>query len=304
MHNASHEYFKLPVDQKMECYMGNAKQAFRGYTPLLGSHQTTEIEENPAGNLSEAFDIGYELEGDKQAKPGDVLPEDTASMYGGNIWPKEEYLPGFRSTYNEYFGEVMDLGRNLLRVFALALSLPESYFDEMVTYPGSLSRLMYYPPQRVSSEAHQGINPHTDYECFTILSQDSVPGLQVLNANNQWIAATPIKGTFVVNIGDTLKFWTNGKFKSTIHRAINLTGKERYSVPFFFGVNYDAVIKPLDTCIDEGESNIHEPVTAGEYVKKALSTTYVKQGDEVPDLAAAAKMVEIPAPQMIAIPAA
>ncbi|OIW23411.1 1-aminocyclopropane-1-carboxylate oxidase [Coniochaeta ligniaria NRRL 30616] len=283
IHDAAHKYFKLPLETKMESYMGESKN-FRGYTPLLGGHQSTDVEEKPSGNLSEAFDIGYELAGDRQAKPTDVLSTDDAGMYGQNIWPREEALPGFKATFLDYYGQILDLGRDMLRIFALALDLPEDHFDNVVKHPGSLSRLMFYPPQAVGMDEHEGISPHTDYECFTILSQDTVPALQVLNKSNQWIVAKPMKNHFVVNIGDFFSFWTNGIFKSTIHRATNLTGEQRYSVPFFFGVDYDATVSVIESCVSEGNPLKYPgPVKAGEYVRKQLSTTYVAPGDKVQD---------------------
>lgn len=111
--------------------------------------------------MSEAFDIGYELAGDRQAKIDDVLPSDDAGLYGSNIWPRDEVLPGFKATFLDYYGQILDLGRDLLRVFALALALPEDHFDGVVKHPGSLSRLMFYPPQKVGMDEHEGITPHT-----------------------------------------------------------------------------------------------------------------------------------------------
>lgn len=82
-------------------------------------------------------------------------------MYGSNIWPREEVLPGFRATFLDYYGQILDLGRDMLRIFALALDLPEDHFDNVVKHPGSLSRLMFYPPQAVGMDEHEGIAPHT-----------------------------------------------------------------------------------------------------------------------------------------------
>lgn len=142
---------------------------------------------------------------------------------------------------------------------------------------------MTFRPQLWPVYASVLIRPQ-DYECFTILSQDTVPALQVLNKSGQWIVAKPMKNHFVVNIGDFFSFWygshippgirnpsnlsndrTNGIFKSTIHRATNLTGQERYSVPFFFGVDYDATVSVIESCVSEGNPLKYPgPVKAGE----------------------------------------
>jgi len=69
---------------------------------------------------------------------------------------------------------------------------------------------------------------------ITLNLTDDNPGLQVKVDDEKWINIPPRKGTFVVNIGDMFERWTNGIFKSTVHRVITLKGaNERYSVPFF-----------------------------------------------------------------------
>ena len=139
-----------------------------------------------------------------------------------------------------------------------------------------LERLLHYPPQAANDPEALGIGAHTDIECFTILCQGSVPALQILNSNGEWIQAPPIPGTFVVNIGDMLARWTNDKFISTVHRVWNITGKERYSIPFFFGANYDAVISTLESCLTEGQTK-YEPVLAGDYVYRRLAASRIEK---------------------------
>jgi isopenicillin N synthase-like dioxygenase len=97
----------------------------------------------------------------------------------------------------------------------------------------------------------------------------------VLNANNEWIHATPIKGTLVVNIGDCLMRWTNDTFVSTVHRAINISGKERFSIPVFWGADYDARIKPLESCISANRPPLYEEIGVQEYIRWRSQKTYV-----------------------------
>lgn len=77
---------------------------------------------------------------------------------------------------------------------------------------------------------------------FTILNQDMVGGLEILNKNGIYVPAKPIRGTFVVNIGDFLQRISNDVFVSTVHRVRNTTGLERYSIPFFLSFNVDAEV--------------------------------------------------------------
>lgn len=127
--------------------------------------------------------------------------------------------------------------------------------------------------------------------------------LQVLNAAGDWIQASPKPGTFVVNIGDQLQRITSmscfclssptveklgsdvrsldGVFKSTVHRAINRTGQDRMSMPFFFGLDYDAMLETLPSCITADRPAKYEPITAGAYVEKRMKETYVRPAEEV-----------------------
>jgi isopenicillin N synthase-like dioxygenase len=170
---------------------------------------------------------------------------------------------------------MMTLGRKLFAAFALALGLAEDYFEPMITAPTRAQRIVYYPSQNgVIDEDQIGIGAHSDYECFTILAQHEVPALQVLNTAGEWIAAPPIPGTFVVNIGDQMARWSNDLFASTIHRAINTTGRARYSIPFFLGTNYDTLIDALPGCITPERPRKYAPVIAGDYVQSRFDATY------------------------------
>lgn len=197
-------------------------------------------------------------------------------MSGPNVWPN---LPGFRESIADYYGAVLSLARQLIRLFAEVLKLPSDFFDGLVSMPGAMGRLIHYPPQPASDPNALGIGAHTDIECFTILCQGDVPALQILNVQGQWVQAPPIPGTFVVNIGDMLARWTNDKFISTVHRVWNVTGKERYSIPFFFGINYDVTIKTLESCLADGQKSKYEPVLAGDYVWQRLSASRLPKKD-------------------------
>jgi len=194
-------------------------------------------------------------------------------MTGQNVWP--EGLPGFRSSVLAYYHAVIRLGQALFPLFALALDLPESFFDDKTTKPAAIMRLLHYPPQPAKPlDRVLGIGAHTDYECFTILWQDEVGALQVMNTAGKWIDAVPIEGTLVLNLGDQFARWTNDVFKSTVHRAINKSGRERYSIPLFFGTDYNVKLEPLPSCVSEDNPPKYEVITAGDYVKSRLEATY------------------------------
>ncbi|KAK6331294.1 hypothetical protein TWF730_004381 [Orbilia blumenaviensis] len=255
---AGKDFFELSLEEKMKIYIKDSEN-FKGYTPLLGENT------DPAGrgDLHEGFDVGY-----------DYASEGDSKMEGVNRWP--EALPTIKEPVTAYFNEMVKLGKKLFQLFALSLDLEEEYFDTMVSGKGGIMRLLHYPPQTDENldMTQLGIGAHSDYECFTILAQDDVSALQVLNKTGEWVAATPMKGTFVVNVGDSMARWTNDMYLSTIHRAINRTGVRRYSVPFFFGVDYETTIEVLESCVSEGRPPKYKPINAGDYIKQRLNETY------------------------------
>ncbi|KAF2467847.1 Clavaminate synthase-like protein [Lindgomyces ingoldianus] len=263
----------LPQCKKEELHIRLSKLGYGwepgNYTSLAGDLETKE-----------AFNFGYEQGLDVTG--GDGMYRNLDGSVGcGNVWPKEEDLPGFYEGVREYYGQVLQLARHLFRLFALSLDLPEHHFDHMTTHPGGICRLLYYPPckhfpssKRAEGEGEEiGLGAHTDYECFTLLHSSSTPGLEILTPSNSWHRATPLPSSFIVNVADFLMRWTNGVYKSTIHRVVNRTDEERYSVPFFFSVNYDEVVETLPTCLNDGEKSSYPPIRAGEYILERLNTT-------------------------------
>ncbi|KAG9019910.1 hypothetical protein FRB90_000041 [Tulasnella sp. 427] len=271
----SKRFFDLPLEDKMRLDIHKSDN-FKGYTPLLGENTDPENR----GDLHEGFDIGWEdlVQASALETPAAQSPSNTL-VQGVNVWPNAELLPGFRDTLLKYYHALIALGKSLFKLFALALGMAEDFFDDkarsQITKPAAIMRLLHYPPQTGTVDDRViGIGAHTDYECFTILWQDDVPALQVLNTEGRWIDATPIPGTFVLNLGDQFARWTNDIFKSTRHRAINRTGIRRYSMPLFFGTDYDVKLEAIPSCVSPDRPPRYEVVTAGEYVKSRLEATY------------------------------
>jgi len=168
------------------------------------------------------------------------------------------------------------LGKSLFPLFAQALNLPENFFDDKTQHSAALMKLLHYPPQSGAvDERIIGIGAHTDWECFTILWQEpGIQALQVLNSEQKWIDVPPVPGTLVINLGDQFARWTNDTFKSTLHRAINRSGVRRYSMPLFFGTDYNVRLEPIPSCVSPERPPKYEVITAGEYVKSRLQATY------------------------------
>ncbi|KAF7309246.1 Fe2OG dioxygenase domain-containing protein [Mycena indigotica] len=272
---AMRAFFDLPLDEKLE--IENKKSPnFKGYSPVLSGNN----DPNGGGDLQEGFEFGYELPdvvddggaSSQASRPLQPTPQDV--MSAPNVWPAS--LPEFRLAALEYYHHALQLGRQLFPLFALALNLPADFFADKTKHSAALMRLLHYPPQIGEVDGRViGIGAHTDWECFTILyQQPGIQALQVLNSRKQWIDAPPIEGTLVINLGDELARWTNDVFTSTVHRAINRSGVERFSIPLFFGTDYDVRLEPIPSCVSPDRPAKYETITAGEYIQGRLKATY------------------------------
>lgn len=265
-------YSELTPEQKQDLHIKKSKYGYgwepSEYTSIAGDVETKE-----------GWNFGYEAGLDRTGGDGKYRNLD-GSEGEANLWPKEKDLPGFYDGVKEYYSAVLDLARHLFRLFALSLDLPENHFDHMTTHPGGIARLLYYPAPKsdpsgaeLSSEEEIGLGAHSDYECFTLLLSSSTPGLEILKPSGQWHRASYVPDAFIVNVADFLMRWTNGIYKSTIHRVVNRTNEARYSVPFFFSINYEEVVETLPTCLKEGEKPKYAPIGAGEYILERLNDT-------------------------------
>jgi isopenicillin N synthase-like dioxygenase len=254
MLGATKEFFALPVEQKMRSYIGLSR-CHRGYVPV-----GEEGVETGTPDVKEAFDTALDLPADDP----DYLAGNP--MLGPNTWPD---LPGFAEAVTTYYGAILEVGRRLLRAFAVALGEDPDVFSRHATKTPSQLRLVHYPYNPDAEDA-MGIGAHTDYECFTLL-KPTAPGLEVLNGAGEWIDVPPVDGTFVVNIGDMLELWTNGAFVATSHRVRKVV-EERYSFPLFFNVDYDTEVKPLPQFASTGTDR--PTLRAGEHLFAQTAQTF------------------------------
>lgn len=256
-------FFALPPAQKAEVDKSKSK-ANRGYEPLQG--QTLEPGAPP--DLKEGYYIGPEHAADD--------PRVRAGMFnhGANQWPAP--CPRFKPAMESYLKVMLDLSATMMRGIALSLDLPENYFDGYNADAMATVRLLHYPPQPAQGNpAQKGAGAHTDFGGLTLLRQGDVGGLQVWDqVSGGWIHADPLPGTYVVNLGDMISRWTNDRYRSTVHRVVNTSGKERYSVPFFYTGNYAYEVSCIPTCLAPGEQPKYPPITVEQHMRAMYSRTY------------------------------
>jgi len=156
-------------------------------------------------------------------------------------------LPDFRPAMENYLNQVTLLSRRFLHLVAQALDLPATEFDKYadpIDDDYSRLKIVKYPPVEGFS---QGCGPHKDsIGLWTFLLQaDNERGLQVLNAAGEWIDASPIDGTLVVNIAAGFEAITGSLCPATTHRVLTASENPRYSVPFFMGMKFDTTLADL-----------------------------------------------------------
>src|SRR2546422_7006206 len=218
---------------------------------------TSDVNANDKPDLNEAFFVK------RERGPDDPLLRSGRRFVGPNRWP--EALPGFRESVLACTEAVDALGRRMVKVCAVALGLPADYFDAAFAESQFSFRLSHYPP--VAAEPNQfGIAPHTDANFLTFLAQTQVPGLQLRLPSGAWLDVPYVADSFAVNAGDMLHRWTNGRFKSTPHRALPPVGRPRYAIPFFLGPDIDTVIACLPTCQGPDNPARFPPITYEDYL--------------------------------------
>ena len=260
-------FFALPRDKKAEVSVEKSP-CDRGWFDY--GMENLDPDKQEEGDLKEGYRIGNDL------PPDHPLVRRRLPFHGPNQWPQG--VPGFRETMEEYFAAVHHLAGQVTHAVAMALELPEGFFDAWFTHPMVIMSPLHYPPQEAQdggeiSEARIGAGAHSDYGCLALLAQDDKGGLQVRNAAGRWIDAKPVPGAFVVNVGDMLARWTNDLFPPTLHRVINTSGLDRQSIPFFYDPNYDAPVEVIETCLAEGEQPRYEPTTSLAHLQERFGAT-------------------------------
>jgi isopenicillin N synthase-like dioxygenase len=228
----SRRFFDLPDAQKRRIHISRSPH-YRGYLGLLEKGNT---DPSFKGNNLEAFHCATELE--------ETHPDVQAGLplRGPNLWPAAP--DGFRDTVYSYYERTYQVGATLLELLAEGLGQPTDAFLKYYDHSVSQLRLLRYA-QIDDPKVELLARSHCDTGVITILSQDQTGGLEVLNRDSEWIAAPPVKGSYIINIGNTLQFWTGGRLSSTHHRVANRGGAPRFSIPFFMTPDFDAVLKPL-----------------------------------------------------------
>jgi isopenicillin N synthase-like dioxygenase len=270
-------FFAQDLETKLELRMEKNGRAWRGYFPV-GDELTSG-----KPDLKEGLYFGAELADDHP------LVRAKTPMHGPNQFPVN--LPLFRETILEYIDAMTSLGHALMKGIALSLGLSGDYFAKRYTSdPLVLFRVFNYPAhsEHIPYQRGWGVGEHTDYGLLTILKQEETGGLQV-RSKAGWAEAKPVPNSFVCNIGDMLDRMTGGLYRSTAHRVVSPTERDRLSFPFFFDQNFNAEVQPIEAAaIDEDKDrrwdhvSVHEfSGTYGDYLLGKVSKVFLQLRREI-----------------------
>jgi len=259
-YDSAKAFFALPLADKL-AYVIPDQAKIRGYLPVGIESVALTLDKDQPADLCEAL-VFRTLTREAERPPETWAP---------NLWPEKP--PHLRERIDAYCRAVYGFAHRLYRITALALDLPEDYFAAAFADPQFTLRLVNYPDQETPPLPNQlRYGAHHDYGGLTILRQDSAPGgLEISGRDGVWRDVPVIPGSFVINVGDLMSRWTNGRWRSTLHRVVNppreLTGStQRLSMVLFTTPNEATEIACLPTCADAAHPPRFEPVCAGDYV--------------------------------------
>ncbi|KAF2072594.1 hypothetical protein CYY_006091 [Polysphondylium violaceum] len=238
----SKRFFSLPLETKLKWRMGLTNREYLGFFKM-GQEVTYGAVDYKEGVYIDTH------------KPTDLKENFNQSLFPTAEEEIEFNIVGFQNIIETYISKLKELGQIIVEAISISLQLPSNFFYEKYTNnPFLMLGLLHYPsfhdivnnelePDETLKKEKFGVGPHTDQGILTILYQDDVGGLQVKSRNeNEFIDAPFIPGTFICNIGDMLDKMTGGYYLSNIHRVkYNLTGRPRFSIPFFYDLNLDCV---------------------------------------------------------------
>jgi isopenicillin N synthase-like dioxygenase len=271
MLDASRRFFALDTETKLT--VRPTEPVFRGYTPMARTALAKSMGTESAPDLREGFTVNR-----VQDKSDPYFHQPAARrIFADNVWPAETAVPGFRKAWTDYYLTQEGLAAALMRIFALALELPEDFFDNKIDRHFSNMSAFHYPPLSAAPAPGQlRGGAHTDFGSLTLVyGHPSTKGLQVWTGA-EWEDVPTVPGTFVVNLGDLMAQWTNDLWVSTLHRVANPPdedwSKPRVSLIFFHQPNYDVVVESLD----RRHKAKYPPVTSGAHLIGKLTAMRVR----------------------------
>ncbi|XBH87829.1 hypothetical protein VPH35_075214 [Triticum aestivum] len=160
------------------------------------------------------------------------------------FWPDKPR--GYRQANEAYCGRILRLTLEVLERLSAGLGLEEGAMAE--AFGGGddglvlIQMVNFYPPCP-QPELALGFAPHTDLCALTVLVANGVPGLQV-SMDGLWYDVEHVPGALIVNVGDQIEIFSNGRYRSVLHRATVSREKTRMSWPVFVEPRREYLVAP------------------------------------------------------------
>ncbi|CAJ1461618.1 unnamed protein product, partial [Effrenium voratum] len=209
-------------------------------------------------------------------------------------WPDQ--VPGLQEATAAYYVQVQKLANTMYRLFALAMGEQEDFFiSRAKRAPIWPVTIAHYPPQlKDPGERKARIQPHWDRTLFALITtsdrgdEESNGGLQILvdketgegvdgraeveGRATEWQSVVRPAGGFVVNCGEMMSRWSNGRLKHVVHRVQNPVpghaDADRISLMAYVLPDYDAVVE-CEHCKRDGSKPLYDKTWVGEMMNWA-----------------------------------
>ena len=252
VNGVAREFFDLPEATRRR----TVSPGGMGYIGPDGENLAASLDDTAVQDLKESLNL--------------ILP------VSDGIWPETPDL--LRVYGRSYYLSLLELSQHLMRLFALALDLPEMWFDPKIDDPRTILRLLNYPAHDPKINLSRA-GAHTDYGTLTILWSADSRGLQAQSRNGEWIDIVAPADHFIINIGDLMMNWTNDRWISTLHKVVphpETLGQRRQSMAFFHNPNPDALIEVIASCTDEHHPPKYRPILAKEHLEQKITKSLGK----------------------------
>jgi len=269
-------FFDEPLERKLACAPPDPG-LFRGYYGIATSAIAYSQDKQAPPDLRELYFINR-----THALPASYIERlgpAGAYLAHPNIWPASRRE--LREASEAFYASMLRVAEGLVAVYAVALDLPLDYFADKIDKHHSTFGAASYPAQSTPPlPGQQRCAAHSDFSVQTLLYQDDAPGgLQIQDRDGEWLDVPRRDGALVVNLGDTMAWWTNHRWRSPVHRVVNppaavAASSRRQSLLFFHAPNYDAELSCVPSCKGLDKSSEPPPLTVGELIlRKSLKGT-------------------------------
>ncbi|KAJ9545751.1 hypothetical protein OSB04_025458 [Centaurea solstitialis] len=176
----------------------------------------------------------------------------------------------FCEVLREYGVKMRSLSKKITEILLMCLGedFEREFESEFSKCEGYVRINNYSPPESrmAMGKGVEGLGMHTDMSCLTIVYQDDVGGLQVRSKDGKWLDIDPCEETLVVNIGDLLHAWSNGRLRSSEHRVVLKECVNRFSLAFFWCFEDNKVIFAPDEVVGE-DLRSYRPFLCSDYLR-------------------------------------